>query len=65
VCSWRDGGSVRASQQEFDMGRGDVVSGERGVVGEIGWMEEVKGEAVESWCGMGGRGSVVCVCVCV
>jgi hypothetical protein len=47
------------------MGRGDVVSGERGVVGEIGWMEEVKGEAVESWCGMGGRGSVVCVCVCV
>ena len=31
----------------------------------IGWREEVKGETVESWCGMGGRGSGVCVCVCV
>ena len=33
VCNWRDGGRVRARQQEVGMGRGGVVSGERRVVG--------------------------------
>jgi hypothetical protein len=64
VCSWRDGGSVR--RQEFGMGRGGVVSGERSVVGGDRMEGGSEGRGCGEWVWDGRTwecGGGACVCV--
>jgi hypothetical protein len=66
VCSWRDGASVRARQLKFGMGRGGVVSGERGVVGGNRMEGGSEGRGCGEWVRDGRLWECdVCVCVCV